>query len=111
MKYIPIKYGNNYFYSLAFGAELWLGKIAHVDDTSIPARDKLVFQFKGYFGFSATNPQHNYLYLERTGTDLTLEKMLDAFDSGVDKSNMPKPLRESGFYGRTIFAYSANPVG
>ena len=70
-----------------------------------------MFKFKGYFGFSATDPTHNYLYVERYGTDLTLEKIVQAFDIDVELSKIPRPLRESGFYGNSIFAYSANAVG
>ena len=42
-----------------------------------------------------------------TGTDLTLENILKAFDVNVNLDLIPGPLKESGFYGRTIFCYSA----
>ena len=82
-----------------------------MDDPNIKDEDKMVFKFKGHFGFSVTNPQFNYVYLERDGTALTLENLLDAFDSGVDTSKLPQPLRESGFYGKTVFSFSADVNG
>ena len=82
-----------------------------MDNPNIRDEDKLVFKFKGHFGFSATNPQFNYLYLEMDGTALTLENLLDAFESGVNTANLPKPLRESGFYGKTVFSFSADVNG
>ena len=86
---------------LEIGATIRLGKVSA--DT-----DEGQFIFSGYFGFNPSDPTDNYVYAQRSGDPLTIENFIKNFELG--DVTLPAPIADSGFYGETIFSFSAQGI-
>ena len=83
---------------LEIGAKIKLGKVR-------AGTEEGQFVFAGYFGFNPADPTDNYVYAKRIGDPLTIGNFIKNFEIG--DITLPPPIADSGFYGETIFSFSA----